>query len=193
MLTPEANPGKQPETHNRRWRKTLKPLMVLQYEFSKATRTIHGLAPEDRRILTGICADIQRAEKALNKVAQELLLKCTTACTGICCRNIRLDEIIGFYDFVFILTVESGLRPDMELCLSRESLFSADCIFLENGQGPCMFPATTRPRRCLTAFCFDAAAAKQEIRKVNREFNRLARFLLYRRILSIASRLRVHR
>jgi hypothetical protein len=38
-------------------------------------------------------------------------------------------------------------------CLARESFFPSDCIFLENGTGPCLFPDSLRPERCIISFC----------------------------------------
>ena len=159
--------------------------MSLNYEFKKALSFISRLPPEDRNALSSICKDIRQAEDDLNERAESLLQKCITACTGICCRNIRLDDIIGFYDFTYILATENGLKDDMAACLRDETLYSADCIFLKNGTGPCIFPSNARPRICITTFCFDDTPAKKEIRRVNQQFNRLSRFIFSRRLKAI--------
>ena len=156
--------------------------MSLNYEFRKAISTINRLVPEDRNTLSLICKDIQQAEDDLNEKAETLLSRCIASCNGICCRNIRLDEIIGFYDFTYLLMIENELRDDMAACLSHESLFSSDCIFLKNGKGPCMFPSNARPRVCIITFCADDTPVKREVQRVNRQFNRLSRFIFLRRL-----------
>jgi hypothetical protein len=159
--------------------------MSLNYEFKNAARTLARLSSEDLHALSLICKDIRQAENDLNKKASVLLSRCITSCTGICCRNIRLDEIIGFYDFIYLLTIAGGMKDDMAACLKYESFFSSDCIFLKNGTGPCMFPSNARPRMCIISFCFDDSPAKKEIQGVNRQFNTLARFILSKRLKAI--------
>ena len=159
--------------------------MGLNYEFKKAVHTIARLTPEDRQLLALRCADIRQAEDALNKKAGRLLQKCTATCNGICCRNIRLAEIIGFYDFIYLLTVNGGMRSGMAACLKHVPMFSGDCVFLKNGKGPCIFPSNARPRVCIISFCFDDTPVKREIRNVNSRFNALARFLFSRRLKTL--------
>jgi hypothetical protein len=156
--------------------------MSLNYEFRRAVTAIARLDPEDRNVLSLICKDIQQAENDLNEKASKLLNQCISSCTGICCRNIRLDEIIGFYDFTYLLMIENNMQDDMAACLKHESIFSADCIFLKNGTGPCIFPSNARPRICITTFCADDTPIKREIQRVNRQFNRLSRFIFSRRL-----------
>ena len=160
--------------------------MSLNYEFRQAETTITRLTPEDRHALASICEDIQQAENDLNEKASKLLSRCITSCAGICCRNIRLDEIIGLYDFTYLLMIENTMRGDMAACLKHESLFSADCIFLKNRIGPCIFPSNARPRICITTFCADDTPVKREIQCVNRQFNRLSRFIFSRRLRGLA-------
>jgi len=156
--------------------------MELNYAFKKALRTIQALPPADRHRLASICTGIRQSEDLLNTAATKNMDKCMVACTGICCRNIRLTEIIGFYDFVYILTVADGMKKNITACLKHESLFSSDCIFLKNGKGPCIFPSNARPRVCITSFCFDDTPVKQQIRDVNRQFSELSRFVFGRRL-----------
>jgi hypothetical protein len=159
--------------------------MSLNYEFKNAARTIARLSPEGHHALALICKDIQQAEHDLNQKASALLSRCITSCTGICCRNIRLDEIIGFYDFIYLLTIAGGMKDDMAACLKYESLFSSNCLFLKNGNGPCMFPENARPRICITSFCFDDAPVKHQIRDVNRRFSELSRFVFAGRLKTL--------
>jgi hypothetical protein len=156
--------------------------MELNYTFNKALHTLQALTPADRHRLASICRDIRQSEDSLNRAATKDMDKCMTACTGICCRNIRLTEIIGFCDFVYMLTVAGGMTENITACLKHESLFSSDCIFLKNGKGPCMLPSNARPRICITSFCFDDTPVKQQIRDVNRRFSELSRFVFARRI-----------
>ena len=152
--------------------------MGLQYQFKKAQKTISRLAPGDRQRLEEICGDIQQAEKRLRVAAEDALVRCGTVCQGICCRNIDLDAVLGFPDFVYILTLENHLADRMAACLKNENpLYIADCIFLENGTGPCIFPGTVMPEVCITTFCTTETPAKEEIKQLKWKFFRLGWFL----------------
>jgi hypothetical protein len=59
-----------------------------------------------------------------------------------------------------------------------EPLFTADCMFLKGGIGPCLFPDGVRPEKCVLSFCGDDAPIAANIRSVHRGFVRLHRFLL---------------
>ena len=152
--------------------------MGLQYQFKKAQKTISRLAPDDRQRLEEICGDIQQAEKRLRAAAADALVRCGTVCQGICCRNIDLDAILGLPDFVYILTMENHLTDRMAACLQNENpLYIADCIFLENGTGPCIFPGTVMPEVCITTFCTTETPAQQEIKQLKWKFFQLGWFL----------------
>ena len=165
--------------------------MGLQYQFRKAQQTIGRLAPADRERLEEICDDIQRAEKRLRVAAEDALVRCGSACQGVCCRNIDLDAILGFPDFVYILTLKNQLADRMAACLENESaLYIADCIFLENGIGPCIFPDTIMPEVCITTFCTTETPAKEEIRSLKWKFFQLGWFLGTLKIRAFGRQLR---
>ncbi len=155
--------------------------MGLKYDFRKAEKIIGGMDRDDCNTLREICGKIREAENRLAVKANEELTKCAENCGGICCRNIQLQDIIDFYDFLYILTVENALKKDIPSCLKNESIYSSDCIFLENGVGPCIFPQNARPRVCIMTFCGNDAPIKKEIAAVGLGFRRLCRFLLFRR------------
>ena len=128
--------------------------------------------------LEELCGDIQQTEKRLRVAAAGALVQCGTACQGVCCRNIDLDAVLGLPDFVYILTLENHLAARMEACLKNENpLYIADCIFLENGTGPCIFPGTVMPEVCITTFCTTETPAQEEIRQLKWKFFRLGWFL----------------
>jgi len=156
--------------------------MGLTYSFKKAGKIITQLSPGDLKTLEKICQEIQTAEKALIRKAEENLVRCLKKCEGLCCRNIRLDEIISLYDFIYLLTVQNSLRSIISKCLENEDpLYPADCIFLADGKGPCIFPSNARAAICITTFCNNEAPIKREIRCVKRKFMKLNWFILTRK------------
>lgn len=164
--------------------------MSLGYYFRKAVTTIDGLAPSDLADLYGRCREIKKAEEKLVSAGSSAFRRCFTGCEGLCCRNIVLDEIIGFTDLIFILTTAGHLRDRMTICLENESrLFTADCIFLLNGVGPCLFPPASRPEVCITSFCTDVKPVKQEIRKVKFLFMKLNLYMFLLRAKMLISRI----
>ncbi len=131
-----------------------------------------------------------RAEERLNAAAETALTRCLGACRGICCRNLQLDSVIATEDFVYILAAQPALHDRMADCLSREDpLFTADCIFLEAGTGPCIFPPHLRPEVCITSFCRSEPALEAECAEVRRAFRRLGRLVRRRRVLPVWRRL----
>jgi len=152
--------------------------MGLQYQFKKAQATLNRLSSYDREKLEKICDDLQQAEKRLRVAAADALAQCGTSCQGVCCRNIDMDAVLGIPDFVYILTMRNHLADQMAACLQNESaLFITDCVFLENGTGPCIFPHTVMPEVCITTFCTTETPAKEEIRSVKWKFFQLGWFL----------------
>ncbi len=155
--------------------------MSLAYQFKKANRIIQSLDWAERTTLNRICSDIREAEIDLGNAAEQLMTACHTGCKGICCRNIDLDAIIGLSDFVYILAIRPDLAEQMADCLEKESrLFTADCIFLENGTGPCIFPEDVRPQTCLITFCDEDAPIGRHIARVKRAFFGLSCFVSLR-------------
>ena len=156
--------------------------MGLRYKFKKAIRIVDNLSPADRVVLERKCRLIQAAEDELLKRAEENMVRCLTGCEGLCCRNAQFDDIISHWDFVFLLTVEKDLRQKISECLEKEiPFFSADCLFLENGKGPCIFPAHSRPEICITTFCGSDQKIKKEISKVKSGFLRMTWFVMLRK------------
>lgn len=155
--------------------------MGLKYKFKKAQRIIEGLDHKGLIAVKGICEEIQMAQNKLFEEGKDVLAYCQHRCQGLCCRNIQPDEIITFTDFVYILAMESSVRDEISECLKKESLFSANCIFLKGGEGPCIFPSDLRPEMCITTFCGGDTTIKKEINRVETKFNKLVRFILLRK------------
>lgn len=165
--------------------------MQLQKKFQKAVEIIGKLTPDERRRLKKICRDIQAAEEQLLAAATDLIRRCTESCEGLCCRNLRIDNIIDLYDFIFILTAAGHMKPRIQKRVGHQSrFFSADCVFLKNGEGPCIFPFNTRPEVCITSFCGREDQISAQIRQVERRFAALHRFLLFRKPRLLKNRLR---
>lgn len=164
--------------------------MSIQYDFRQARRFTKRMTGDDRERLAILCRRIQQAESELLAAAAPLMDICAAQCRGICCRNIHLDAIIGRGDLVFILALRPDLASEMADCLENEPLFyTADCVFLKNGVGPCIFPDNLKPDVCLTTFCEDTAAVTREIRRVKRQFLKLDFFIAFSGLLRLARRL----
>jgi hypothetical protein len=168
--------------------------MSLRYKFKKADTVLRHLDPHEKANLQAICARIQAAEEELLVAAEAKIVTCIQGCEGLCCRNARIDDIIGLMDCVYILTVAPGLRERIDACLGNESpIYSADCIFLENGRGPCIFPFNARPEVCITTFCGRTASINAEIGRLKRKFMKLGWFVASRKPRAWARRLFRHR
>ncbi len=156
--------------------------MGIKADFIAAERFIDRLRPADRQKLHRICGEIQAAETELLNQAGPAMDRCINGCEGICCRNVQLGAIIGVWDLVYILTAAPDYRERMAACLAKEvPLFAADCIFLANGVGPCILPATARAEVCLTTFCSSTDVIAPEIRQVKRKFYKLGWFIASRK------------
>jgi len=165
--------------------------MGIKAYFVEAEQIIAGLHPADHEKLRSICQEIQAAETNLLKQAEHNMDRCIKACEGLCCRNIQLEAIIGVWDLVYILTVASDFRDRMAACLENEiPFYAADCIFLENGVGPCIFPSAVRAEVCLTTFCSRTEVINQEIQQVKRKFYKLGWFIAMRKPRMTVDRLR---
>jgi len=66
-------------------------------------------------------------------------------------------------------------------CAENESLFSANCVFLENGTGPCIFPPAAKPHKCIATFCGNTGPVRKELRALRSSFNKLFRFMLVKK------------
>jgi hypothetical protein len=155
--------------------------MGISADFAEAERILARLGPGDQVRLGRICAAIQSAEAELLTRAGPAMARCIHVCQGLCCRNIQLDAIIGVRDLVYILTVAGEYRDRMAACLEKEiPFYAADCVFLADGQGPCILPATARAEICLTTFCSNTDGIASEIKTVKRRFYALGWFLLMR-------------
>lgn len=153
--------------------------MSLAYKFRKAERLLRGLNAGDRGDLQMICHRIRDAQAALKTGAGQQMDRCIRHCGGICCRNIELEPIIGHLDLIFIMALAPGMRSRIRDCLIREDpLFRTDCIFLEGGQGPCIFPENVRPEVCVVTFCQYDRPIRREIRQVKRTFFQLSWFVM---------------
>jgi len=152
--------------------------MSLRYYFAKAQKILERIAPYDREIIEKQCRSIRIAEEQLQTAGKSAFLRCYSGCEGLCCRNLEIDAVIGFSDFIYLLTVESQLKENISTCLENENwFFASDCVFLINGKGPCIFPPTARPEVCITTFCTDVEPIKKEIQSVKSKFIKLNFYL----------------
>lgn len=156
--------------------------MSLRYKYNKASRIIERLSPEDLLSVRKIANDIKIAQDDLLQKADGNFNRCVTVCKGLCCQNIQPDEIISLWDFVYILAADRTAGDKIHSRLDKENrLFTADCIFLKNGKGPCLFPFNVRPEVCITTFCNSVNPVKKEIRMVKIKFIKLYLFILFTR------------
>jgi hypothetical protein len=152
--------------------------MGMRYTITKADRLVRSLSGRPRHRLEEICEGIQQAEETLVAHAQPHFEACMRHCNGLCCRNIYVDQIITPLDIVYIRVLAPDRIGPLMVRAEKQGLFSADCIFLENGVGPCSFGMNLKPERCIITFCSDTDAIRQEIRAVQRGFGKLQRFLM---------------
>jgi hypothetical protein len=174
--------------------------MGLAYSFKSARRRIQRLDAEEHARLVEICQEIHLAQQALSAKAVPILANCMAQCQGLCCRNIRPADIITEWDLIYILSMAPQVEAAMADCLDHEPFYPADCIFLDNGTGPCLFPDNIRPERCIISFCRVESTVADEIRAVMAGFSRLIRLFQFRwfrrarrRLLSPGSPVRPHR
>jgi len=152
--------------------------MALGSLFKRARETLRHLAPRDKSVLDDLCDRIQAAEADLSVSAADAFEYCHTTCQGICCRNIDLNAVLDYPDLVYILNRMPEIAERAAACLENEAAFyAANCIFLENGTGPCIFPGTAMPEVCITTFCSLKTPGKKEIRRLKWCFFRLDCFL----------------
>ena len=163
--------------------------MALNKKFRAALKIIDNLTPRESSAAVRICEDIRRSEERLSLSGRGVCQKGMCKAQGLCCRNIDLDEIIQIWDFVYIFLSDGSLIEPAAERLKHEGLFAADCLFLENGVGPCFFPESLRPEVCITAFCGDDWPVRLEVRKVQDGFARLSGFFAGRGLRSLRASL----
>ncbi|MBW1777872.1 MAG: hypothetical protein JRI76_02735 [Deltaproteobacteria bacterium] len=164
--------------------------MSLSPRFQEALQLLAGLTEKERRYLTGLSRNISRSEAGLAAAAAPLLHRCTTVCKGLCCRNIVPDTLIDTTDFIFALSLDDALEKVIPVHLEKENPFyGTDCVFLEAGTGPCIFPAHLRPLVCITAFCANDHGIRKEIARVKWAFFRLEGFVRVAKIRRLAGRM----
>ena len=156
--------------------------MSLRYKLNKAQRLLATLTPEEHAELERICARVRQSQETLLENAGAAMQQCLHNCEGLCCRNAQVDEIIGLWDMVYILTLTPDLAQDMAARVACEKPFySADCMFLEANTGPCIFTPAIRPEVCITTFCSGDDGIQKEIRRVKRQFFKLGWFFFFRK------------
>lgn len=141
---------------------------------------IDSLRTSERYLLLQICRQIQASQKDLNSAAYGFFKNCLQCCRGICCRNIYINDIVTLLDLVFILSINPAYTLFLRNLAQKETLFSANCLFLKNNIGPCVFSQDTKPERCIITFCQNTQSIKKEIRKVQEKFSKLERYLIFR-------------
>jgi hypothetical protein len=154
--------------------------MGLKHDLKAARKKLAVLDSGERETLMKMCVEIHGAQQALTEKAAPLLAQCAARCQGLCCRNIRMADIITQWDLIYILAMQPELDNRMASCLENEDLFAADCLFLENHTGPCFFPESLRPERCIISFCRVEPLVEKEIARIIKGFSRLIRFFLFR-------------
>jgi len=155
--------------------------MSLRYKFRRAETIIAAMSDGDRAALDRIGRSIQIAEENLPSAASDLLALCGRKCKGLCCRNVYPDDLITLTDAVLILSRAGSMGEAIFQCAQNESLFSANCVFLKNGIGPCMFPSGTKPHKCIATFCGNIGPIRKELRTLRSRFNQLFRFILVKK------------
>ena len=155
----------------------------LRYSYHQSAKIVRQWPSGRRPLLAHLCRRIQDAERKLNAAAALRLEGCLKDCRGLCCRNLQLDAVFGIPDFVYILASTPALDAKIEECIRHEDpLFTSNCLFLERGVGPCLFPPDMRPEVCITSFCRGDDAIKAEIRRVKIDFWKLGVFLHFRKV-----------
>lgn len=156
-------------------------MLELQYKIQRALRFIDSLSGKERETLQNICFEIQRAQAALNAAAESYLQRCMLECRGICCKNININDVVTQLDLVYILSMKAASSGQIIELAESEKLFSADCLFLKDGQGPCFFPANVKPERCMMTFCENTRPIRRELKAIRSKFNKLSRFTPFKR------------
>ena len=73
--------------------------------------------------------------------------RCIGGCRGLCCRNVAIDEIIGFADLVYIVGRHPDLRNRLAACLAADGRFLPLIVrFSKTAMAPASFPKRCDPR-----------------------------------------------
>ena len=155
--------------------------MEFEKKIQKAQIIIDSFLGEERTQLLDICHEIMCAQDNLNREAQDYFKDCMQRCKGICCRNICINDVVTLLDVIYILTINKEIASRLQTCAQSETLFTADCLFLENGTGPCLFPGNMKPERCIITFCGEVRPIKREIKAVRSKFSKLSRYTKIKR------------
>jgi hypothetical protein len=155
--------------------------MGIRSSVVRAAKIVDSYGGEHHQRLKSICAGIQAAETDLVRHAQGLFAECQGRCRGMCCRNIEIGNIISALDFVYIFTMDQTVRGPVWVMSQQQNLFTADCIFLKEGTGPCLFKASIKPEMCIATFCGDVQPIKGHLKTLRAEFGRLQRFVMRQR------------
>ena len=147
----------------------------------KAHKIINSLSHHDLGSLSKICYGLQSAQDNLLKNGKLFFQHCYQHCSGICCKNIYVDDIVTLLDFIYILTLNPTCLEKIVARARKETIYTGDCFFLENESGPCMFPPDQKPERCIITFCQDTGPLKREIRAIRKQFSRIHRFIVLKR------------
>ena len=155
--------------------------MELHNKIIKAQRIIESLKGDDEEKLKRICHDIQCAQDDLNSGARSFFNACIQTCQGICCRNINVNDVVTQLDLIYVLSMKRKMVDRVIGCAGSETLYTADCPFLEKGIGPCIFPANVKPERCIITFCGETRPIRREIKAVRSGFSKLSRYTKIKR------------
>lgn len=152
--------------------------MQLLNKTQKAKRILDAFsAPQSENVLQ-LCKTIQNAQSSLVEHAAPLFTYCADRCKGMCCRNISVDAIVTLVDFVYILSANGIAFKRLQQLAAKESFFPSDCLFLSDGTGPCVFPETIKPERCIITFCADESLVAEDIKAVKSAFSRLYLYVM---------------
>jgi Fe-S-cluster containining protein len=155
--------------------------MALKEKYNTALEIISQMTDEELETVEKMCADIQAAQHRLLLTAEKNMEICMNQCEGLCCKNIVINDIIDMYDFIFILISDRDLTKVISKCLENENRFySADCIFLKDGKGPCIFPWAAKPEICVTSFCGSEDGIGEGIGGVYKAFSKLEWYIALR-------------
>ena len=158
--------------------------MEIDHKINKAASVVKRFAGPKRERLRHLGTQIQAAQDRLNAAAGSYFDYCVSHCRGLCCRNIQINDIITWIDLVYILLMDDIDAQRMRSCSSAETLFTADCLFLADGVGPCIFAPNCKPERCIITFCGDTQPIQKHIRSVRTQFSRLSRYILFQKPLA---------
>jgi len=155
--------------------------MEMEKKIEKAQLIVDSFLGEERTRLLDICHEIKSAQDNLNREAQDYFKDCMQRCQGICCRNICINDVVTLLDLIYILTINKEISSRVHASAQAETLFSADCLFLQKGVGPCIFAASIKPERCIITFCGETRPIKREIKAVRSKFSKLSRYTKIKR------------